>query len=104
MDHQRLLECVPVGRDNALSSRSIWHIVDLWAEVTVANYLAKMHRDGLICRDTKTIYCGPMHVWWRNPMDDYDKDKDLSGSIELGLRTIRERVAAGGRGWERGEA
>lgn len=30
----------------------------------------------------------------------YDKQKDLSESIELGLKTISERVTAGGPGWE----
>lgn len=35
--------------------------------------------------------------------DAYDAMKDLSGSITEGFRTIRERVAAGGPGWERKE-
>ena len=30
---------------------------------------------------------------------DYDANKDLSGSINIGLSTIRERVAAGGKPW-----
>lgn len=32
--------------------------------------------------------------------DGYDGQADLAGSIELGLRVIRDRVAAGGPGWE----
>jgi hypothetical protein len=32
--------------------------------------------------------------------DDYDKDKDLAGSLEVGYAAIRARVAKGGPGWE----
>jgi DNA modification methylase len=34
---------------------------------------------------------------------DYDKNKDLANSLDEGYATIRERVAAGGPGWERSE-
>lgn len=34
-------------------------------------------------------------------LDSYDKNADLAGSIKEGLSAIRERVAAGGPGWER---
>lgn len=34
------------------------------------------------------------------PPDDYDAAKDLAGSISEGFKAIRERVAAGGKGWE----
>lgn len=37
------------------------------------------------------------------PPDDYDGQKDFSGSLDEGYRAVRERVAAGGAGWQRGQ-
>ena len=37
-------------------------------------------------------------------LDDYDAQKDLTGSIKEGFAAIRERVEAGGPGWERNSA
>jgi hypothetical protein len=34
--------------------------------------------------------------------DGYDAQDDLSKSIELGFRVIRERMANGGPGWQTG--
>jgi N6-adenosine-specific RNA methylase IME4 len=49
----------------------------------------------------------PGWTTWGNEATKFDKPydprADLSGSIALGLETIRERVANGGPGWKRGK-
>jgi len=42
-------------------------------------------------------------VWLKRAVD-YDPQKDLSRSIDVGFAHIRDRVAAGGPGWQRKES
>lgn len=45
-----IIDNVPFGQDNALSSREIWRAVDCWAEETVSNNLKRLADDGAIAR------------------------------------------------------
>lgn len=77
------------------------------------NRLPMMHRAGRGTQVAKTNSSAMAFAWFcwdRNHSGPatisrlawephYDAQKDLGGSIALGLETIRERVAAGGKGW-----
>lgn len=45
-----IINSVPFGQDNALSSREIWRKFDCWAEITVQGHLNKLAESGAIKR------------------------------------------------------
>lgn len=45
-----IINSVPIGQDNAMSSREIWRALDCWAEETVSNNLRRLADAGEIKR------------------------------------------------------
>ena len=61
-----ILESVPYGQDNALSSREIWRTVDTWAEATVQHNLNRLAESGAIKRcQQKTLGIAFRWRYWR---------------------------------------
>lgn len=48
MDRNKLLGCVPVGRDNALSCKAIWRKLGMWTDHSVMHWLKILWGEGAV--------------------------------------------------------
>ena len=60
-----IIDHVPFGQDNALTSREIWKRVDCWAETTIAKNLRELADSGAIKRDRRETAAGMKYIFWR---------------------------------------
>ena len=60
-----LLKCVPVGEENAVSSRLLWQHIGKWAATSVKGQLHKMAAQGLIQSKTTRQGKNEIRVFFR---------------------------------------
>lgn len=61
-----IIASVPIGQDNAQSSREIWRAHDCWAEETISNNLKRLADAGAIQRRQQpTLGYAFRWLYWR---------------------------------------